>query len=375
MAMATQQAPGDENSFTFSKSPSHSSSPLTPPSHPNPPHPTPTSSCEDKPVMMNPPIADVDDAAGFMAAARTLKLNNYGTPSVGINGEGNEKEEATGHDSAEPGFESTDEANPITMPASDELIGKEFPGEKDVPGGDSSAEKGPDIAASVVDLTIDSDAHTPQTEAQPEVHEDREQLTTFTSWGTPAVRDKPAAKVRRVIIRGLPSSWSTPDKVLSLVHGGVVESVTIGPSGNAHVLFCDPAACKAYYDKYPNGIDLDKERKFTVLVDMGQDVDVISSQLEFNLSVGSTRVVRAVGVGMNTTMNELVKIATASGRKVEKIIDSYVPGLPRSVNFRFCSIEDAVRFRAALVRNEDWEQCNVQYGTDPCEVATGYHAD
>ncbi|KAL4786768.1 cryptococcal mannosyltransferase 1-domain-containing protein [Aspergillus varians] len=163
----------------------------------------------------------------------------------------------------------------------------------------------------------------------------------------------------------LPSSWATPDKVLSLVHGGNIESVSITPSGNAHVLFCDPVVCKAFYDKYPNGIDLDKERKLTVFVDLGEDVDVISSQLAFNLSVGSTRVVRAIGVERGATMTEIVKIATASNRKVEKIIDIYIPGYPRSVSFRFCSIDDAVRFRAALVRNEDWEHCNVQYATDP----------
>jgi hypothetical protein len=110
-----------------------------------------------------------------------------------------------------------------------------------------------------------------------------------------------------------------------LIHGGVIESVSIAPSGNAHVLFCDPAACKAFYDKYPNGIDLDKERKFTVFVDLGEEVDIISSQLSFNLSLGSTRIVRAVGVDMETTMNELVKIATSNHRKVEKIVDSYVP--------------------------------------------------
>lgn len=129
-----------------------------------------------------------------------------------------------------------------------------------------------------------------------------------------------------MIIKNLPPSWSTADKVLSLVHGGMVESVSITPAGNAHVLFCDPVSCKMFYDKYPNGIDLDKERKFTVFVDRGEDVDVISSQLSFHLSVGSTRVVRAVGVDMGATMKEIVEIATANHRKVEKIIDSYVPG-------------------------------------------------
>ena len=37
----------------------------------------------------------------------------------------------------------------------------------------------------------------------------------------------------------------------------------------------------------------------------------------------------------------------------------------RSVVFRFCKVEDAVRFKAALSRDEDWEQCNIHYAGDP----------
>ncbi|PWY92911.1 hypothetical protein BO70DRAFT_358038 [Aspergillus heteromorphus CBS 117.55] len=205
--------------------------------------------------------------------------------------------------------------------------------------------------------------------------EDREHLTTFKSWGTPAARDKPASRVRRIIIKGLPAAWCNPAKILSLVHGGTVESIHVTPTGTAHILFCEHEACKAFYDKYPNGIDLDKQRKITVFVDMGQDVDVISSQLSFNLSVGATRAVRAVGVGLDVPMGQLYSIAGGNGRKVEKIVESYVPGEARNVVFRFCSIEDAVRFRAALVRNADYEHCNIQYAADPCEIASGYHAD
>ncbi|KAL4998150.1 hypothetical protein BDV10DRAFT_167864 [Aspergillus recurvatus] len=172
-------------------------------------------------------------------------------------------------------------------------------------------------------------------------------MMTLNSWGTPETRVKPgispyllfcalianpldcftlAAQVRRVIIKNLPSSWRTPDKVLSLVHGGLIDGVSITPSGNAHVVFCDAAACKSFYDKYPNGIDLDKERKLTVFVDLGQEVDVVSSQLSFALSAGSTRVVRAVGVEMNVALAELVKLAVGANRKLEKIIDTYIPG-------------------------------------------------
>ncbi|KAL2819894.1 hypothetical protein BDW59DRAFT_164807 [Aspergillus cavernicola] len=322
---------------------------------------------------MSPPLADVDDTAAFMAAARSFKLEDgsYGTPAVGVDSDDALTDD---HDASQSNAGSVEDVEVATVAASDELI--EFPTEKAVSAVVDDSNKGLGLEPSVAAITLDSGAHTPATETpQSDMEEDREHLATFKSWGAPVARDKPTAKVRRVIIKDLPTSWRSPDKVLSLIHGGVIESVSVAPSGNAHVLFCDPADCKAFFNKYPNGIDLDKERKLTVFVDMGEDVDVISSTLSFSLSVGSSRVVRAVGVDMEVTMNELVKVATANSRKVEKIIDSYVPGYPRTVNFRFCGIADAVRFRAALVRNEDWEHCNVQYATDPCEVATGYHTD
>lgn len=112
--------------------------------------------------------------------------------------------------------------------------------------------------------------------------------------------------------------------MLTLIHGGAIESVSITPSFNAHVLFCDPDACKAFYDKYPNGIDLDARQ--TVFVEMGTEVDVISSQLTQYLNVGASRVVRAVGVDMNLTMGQLLKISAGTTRKVEKILGQYVPG-------------------------------------------------
>lgn len=110
------------------------------------------------------------------------------------------------------------------------------------------------------------------------------------------------------------------------MHGGQIESVSITPSGNAHVVFCDAAACKSFYDKHPNGIDLGMERNLAVFVDLGREVDVVSSQLSLALSAGSTRVVRAVGVNINVTLAELVKLATGANRRLEKIIDTYVPG-------------------------------------------------
>lgn len=185
------------------------------------------------------------------------------------------------------------------------------------------------------------------------VEDSREHLTTFQTWGAPEARFKPgkrsfvpvqpnmfssdvllACQIRRIIIRGLPIAWATPSKVLSLIYGGNVERVFITENGTAHVLFCDHDACQAFYEKYPNGIVLDKEKRQVVFVEMGCEVDVISSQLSFNLSVGATRVVRAVGVDMNLSMGQLLKQAAGNGRKVERIIDSYAPEeVPYHVSF------------------------------------------
>ncbi|KAL3476237.1 hypothetical protein BJX99DRAFT_228126 [Aspergillus californicus] len=382
------QISGNKKTFTPSSSPSPSSptshlpsSSLSPLSsnQPHIPH-SHLKSEADKANKMSPSLADVDDTAAFMVVARTFKMeSNYGQPPVtddcASDGAAEDHDASEAHtEPAETHFESVDGFEPPAAAVNDELI--EFSAEKDDSVIETLSCNDQEVATSNTVITINSGAHTPVSQKLQEVvEENRENLTTFKSWGAPETRDKPAAQTRRVIIKDLPSSWTTPDKVLSLIHGGVIESISVTAAGNAHVLFCDFAACRAFYDKYPNGIDLDKERKFTAFVEIGKEVDVVSSQLSFHLSVGSTRVVRAVGVDMEVTMSELVKIATIGGRKVEKIIDSFVPGFPRSVNFRFCSIDDAVRFRGALVRNEDWEHCNVQYNTDPCEVATGYHAD
>lgn len=40
------------------------------------------------------------------------------------------------------------------------------------------------------------------------------------------------------------------------------------------------------------------------------------------------------------------------------------------IRFNFCSIEDAVRFKAAFVRDVDWEHCNVQFAPDPTYAKT-----
>ncbi|KAE8134641.1 cryptococcal mannosyltransferase 1-domain-containing protein [Aspergillus pseudotamarii] len=328
-----------------------------------------------KPVTKMYPIANVDDTAGFMAAARALKLdpNAYRKVSSVV--------AASEDASSEHGSLSKSHDDFAKTPTfADDFVNvdADFTG----PDNDSTlasfvTEPMPlEVAEqSSASEFVSADTFATTSHVSVERKEDREYQTTFETWGTPELRDKPSARVRRVLIRGLPTAWKTPARVLSLIHGGTIESISVTPSGTAQILFCDAEACKAFYDKYPNGIDLDQERKVTVFVEMGREVDVVSSQLSFSLSTGATRAVRAVGVDLGVTMHQLSDLAAGNHRKVEKILDSYVPGEARNVIFRFCSINDAVRFRAVIVRNESWEQCNIQYAADPCELATGYHTN
>lgn len=135
--------------------------------------------------------------------------------------------------------------------------------------------------------------------------------------------------MRRIILTGLPPAWANPSKVLSLVHTGAIDKINISPSGNAHIYFCDHKACEAFYDKYPNGIGIGSH---SVYVERGTEVDVVSSQLAINRSAGATRVIQAAGVEMDATMAQLYQIASGQNRKVEKIVDSYIPGQVRPVS-------------------------------------------
>ncbi|KAL4814239.1 hypothetical protein BDW67DRAFT_186971 [Aspergillus spinulosporus] len=273
-------------------------------------------------------IADIDDIAAFMAAARSFKLEKeYGKPPAPSEDMSSKKEASQFKQEAgdaQECFEAHGDAEVNEVVAADQAV---------------TLDQASAIGNSVLSPM--------RGEHQPEVEQDRGDLMTLTSWGTPEARDRPGQTS---------CLWCMADK-------SRVSLIT--PSGNAHVVFCHAAECKSFYDKHPNGINLDKERNLTVFVDLGREVDVVSSQLSLALSAGSTRVVRAVGVNINVTLTELVKLATGANRKLEKIIDTYVPGSARSVSFRFCSIGDAVRFRAALVRVEEYEQCNVHYAADP----------
>lgn len=47
----------------------------------------------------------------------------------------------------------------------------------------------------------------------------------------------------------------------------------------------------------------------------------------------------------------------------------------RTIIFRFTNIADAVAFRGQLLRDQEWEMCNIQFMDDPAEKATGIHLE
>ena len=149
----------------------------------------------------------------------------------------------------------------------------------------------------------------------------------------------PGSEPRKVLLRGIPAWLNTPNKILSLVHGGRVESVNIFPSGTAaQVMFCDPAACRRFFDLYPNGLEVTRAGNTGVIfVDMGKEPDVMSSRIREALEqYDATRVLRAVGADMNLSMTKLVSLAEGGGLlKVEKIIDTYSPSPVSSQTFTF----------------------------------------
>ena len=130
-------------------------------------------------------------------------------------------------------------------------------------------------------------------------------------------------------LKGLPTSTDY-SLVAALIHGGALESIIVNKSFNpptevtAIVTFTKGAPAKAYYDKYPNGLDFKFQgKKYVATVEFGNTVDVVSGVMRGYLESGATRVVRAAGADEEWAMRALRKIAEAKGRKVEAIVDVF----------------------------------------------------
>lgn len=139
------------------------------------------------------------------------------------------------------------------------------------------------------------------------------------------------AQVRTVILKGLPDT-SDFTLVQSLIHGGAIEAMRMIPvnaetgTTSACVTLTSPEAFNKYYSKYPNGFELRyKGKKYNVLVDKQEHVNVMSSAMNAYLECGATRVLKVQGAEDDWGVVALHKMAIgkANGRQLEAITDTY----------------------------------------------------
>ncbi|KAK6387032.1 hypothetical protein LTS17_000297 [Exophiala oligosperma] len=210
--------------------------------------------------------------------------------------------------------------------------------------------------------------------------QERENLTHFKSWGNPTARNQPSARVRKIILTGLPPKTDLT-VVQSLIHGGAVEHMGLSPPSpetrtlTAHVTFVSADACDRFFDKYPNGIDLRHQSKqCPITVEKGTTADVLSGMMQGYLECGATRVLQVSLVDDDWGIVALHKLAEGKQkvRQVEAVVDMY-HNENRTVTFRFASITHAVQFKGVLIRSHDFEGCPVAFALDPCSIATDFH--
>lgn len=94
----------------------------------------------------------------------------------------------------------------------------------------------------------------------------------------------------------------------------------------AFVTFTSGDSCDKYFNMYPNGMDVrHKGKKYPVLVNKQQDVDVISGMMQGYLDCGASRVVKVMGADDDWGIIALNKLAEGRNqtRQVESIHDTY----------------------------------------------------
>ncbi|GME64236.1 hypothetical protein GTA08_BOTSDO00554 [Neofusicoccum parvum] len=203
-------------------------------------------------------------------------------------------------------------------------------------------------------------------------NKDFENQLKFEEWPSQESRPFGGAQKRLVKLTNLPLT-ATIDNVQSLVWGGRVEKLDYIPGTSfAWVLFMRGEDCEKYFSDTANGIDYPGDSNCIIWVEMGEPVSV-NEMLRGLYDAGNTRCVRAVGADEDWGQTALIKLATAKGRKLERIVNGKNPTGLRVIEFRFTNIVDASRFKVELQNDIDWEHCNVYFGGDPCATNTGVH--
>jgi hypothetical protein len=143
--------------------------------------------------------------------------------------------------------------------------------------------------------------------------------------------------------------------------------------------------CKKYLDATGNGIDLPNDKGRIIWVEVMEDAEPVGELLKGYYDAGVTRCVRAIGIDEDWGEGGLTRLSAAKKRKVERVINGMSEGgvstisstaktwrkltenQARTVEWRFANIRDALQFKGELVRDIDFEHCNVVYAKDPCE--------
>lgn len=98
-----------------------------------------------------------------------------------------------------------------------------------------------------------------------------------------------APSLRRLDLNGMPK-WAKISDVLSLVHGGAVERVTVDTPGHAIVLFCNENDSKTYFSRYEQGIRI-AEDELIITLELGPEQHPVDKNLLAEIVAGATRVV------------------------------------------------------------------------------------
>lgn len=129
-----------------------------------------------------------------------------------------------------------------------------------------------------------------------------------------------AAETRRVLLSNLPSSL-TPEILTSIIFGGTIEQVQYkAGSLNGAVLFQTHQGCMAFFKEAANGLLVPTEDLEIAFVDLDEEVVPYSGESRVFLEKGYTRVVRAVGIGAEWTVEKLTKFAK-QGRGSARALD------------------------------------------------------
>jgi hypothetical protein len=153
----------------------------------------------------------------------------------------------------------------------------------------------------------------------------------------------------------------------------------------AYATFVSADACDAYSDKYPNGFDLRQQgKKWPILVNKKEDVDVVSGMLQGYLECGATRVIKVSNADDDWGIVALNKLAEGNKKRlVEAVLDSIHAGVSRPTScpkIKLTSVTDPHHYLPLCQHQprrsiQGTPRSRRQLGRMPCRVWRGSLCD